>query len=276
MELIKKAIIPVAGLGTRFLPATKAMPKELLPIVDKPLIQYVVEEAIAAGIEQIVFITSSSKRAIEDYFDRNFELEELLKQKGKVDLIEKCRVLPDNVNYCYVRQGEPKGLGQAILCAQPIIGDDPFAILLADDLIVPYQNKYCLQNLIANYYETNGGSTIAVETVAPEMVSNYGIVEMTNSNRITSIIEKPSIEDAPSNQAVIGRYVFSGKLFSYLEKTQIGLGGEIQLTDAIASYLQNYDVYAHNFLGKRFDCGMPTGYMEANMFMFEELRSKDD
>lgn len=260
---IKKAIFPVAGLGTRFLPATKATPKEMLPIVDKPLIQYAVEEAIAAGIEELIFVTSSSKRAIEDHFDCNYELESTLEQRGKYDLLNIVReVLPSYVSCAYIRQHNPLGLGHAILCAKNLVGNQPFAVLLADDLIEE-EPQGCLKNML-DLYQTSGSSIIAVEGIPMADTRKYGIIAAEN-NLITSIVEKPSPEQAPSNLAVVGRYILTPAIFSMLENIGQGSGGEIQLTDGIALLLQQEKVFSHTLLGKRYDCGSKIGYLQATV-----------
>ena len=261
--LIRKAIFPVAGLGTRFLPATKASPKEMLPIVDKPLIQYAVEEAIHSGIEELIFVTSSNKRAIEDHFDKNFELEHTLLQRQKTELLKATRdLLPPHVNCIYVRQKEARGLGDAILCAKSLIGDEAFAILLADDLI--QSDVPCLKQMVSQYEATLSG-VIAVETIAREKTDQYGIVQINTHNMIERIVEKPKPASAPSNLGVVGRYILSSKIFKHLESTTCGQNGEIQLTDAIAKLLSEEALYALPFSGKRFDCGNKLGYLEATL-----------
>ena len=265
---ITKAVFPVAGMGTRFLPATKANPKEMLPIVDTPLIQFAVEEAIAAGITELVFVTSSSKRAIEDHFDSNYELEAKLVQADKQALLAKVRdVLPKGVSCAYIRQPDALGLGHAVLCAKPIIGHEPFAVLLADDLIDGVGHG-CLAQMIAVYHE-NKASIIAVEQVPPAEVSHYGIVAINSSegrvSKIASMIEKPPLAQAPSNLGVVGRYVLDPAIFSCLEQTSPGRGGEIQLTDALVKLLGQQSVYAFEFEGKRYDCGSKLGYLEATI-----------
>lgn len=265
--VIRSAVFPVAGRGTRFLPATKASPKEMLPIVDKPLIQYAVEEAVAAGVTKLVFVTGASKRAIEDHFDADPELERALAAAGKETLLESIRgIVPPGVSCIYIRQGEPLGLGHAVLCARPAVGDEPFFVHLADDLIsasVP-----CLKQM-ADDYADHGDSVIAVEEVPPESTSNYGIVglddDASRSQQIRSIVEKPSPAEAPSNKAVVGRYLLAPEIFDLLEKTGRGAGGEIQLTDAIADLLERQTVYAFAFDGRRFDCGSRRGYLQATV-----------
>lgn len=263
---VRAAVFPVAGRGTRFLPATKASPKEMLPIVDKPLIQYAVEEAIAAGATKLVFVTGTSKRAIEDHFDTDAELERALTDAGKMDLLETIQgIVPDNVSCVYIRQGEPLGLGHAVLCARPAVGDEPFFVHLADDLIAG--EPACLKQM-ADEYQSHGSSVVAVEEVPHENTSSYGIVaveESANGQRMTKIVEKPKPEDAPSNLAVVGRYLLAPEIFDKLENTGRGAGGEIQLTDAIADLLDDADVFAYSFSGDRYDCGSKLGYLEATV-----------
>jgi UTP--glucose-1-phosphate uridylyltransferase len=260
---IRSAVFPVAGRGTRFLPATKASPKEMLPIVDKPLIQYAVEEAIAAGATKLIFVTGASKRAIEDHFDTDPELEKALGDGGKDELLESIRgIVPKGVSCIYIRQGEPLGLGHAVLCAKAAVGDEPFFVHLADDLIAG--EPPCLQQMAAEY-DRHGGSVVAVETVPPEDSSSYGIVAVDDSDRITQIVEKPAPADAPSNSAVVGRYLLAPEIFDKLENIGKGAGGEIQLTDGIADLLDESAVYAYSFTGKRFDCGSKLGYLMATV-----------
>lgn len=260
---VRSAVFPVAGRGTRFLPATKASPKEMLPIVDKPLIQYAVEEAIDAGATKLIFITGSSKRAIEDHFDADAELERALTNGGKQELLKSVRdIVPDGVTCIYIRQGTPLGLGHAVLCAKAAVGDEPFFVHLADDLIAG--ERSCLTQM-AGEYERHGGSVIAVETVPPEDTSSYGIVAVDGSSRITQIVEKPEPSNAPSNSAVVGRYLLAPAIFDKLETTGRGAGGEIQLTDAIADLLDESPVYAYSFTGRRFDCGSKLGYLKATV-----------
>ncbi len=260
---IRSAVFPVAGRGTRFLPATKASPKEMLPIVDKPLIQYAVEEAIDAGASKLIFVTGSSKRAIEDHFDSDPELERALEDGGKSDLLESVRsIVPAGVTCIYIRQGEPLGLGHAVLCAKAAVGDEPFFVHLADDLIAG--EPPCLTQMAAEN-ERHGGSVIAVETVPREQTSSYGIVAVDETNRITEIVEKPAPEKAPSTSAVVGRYLLAPEIFGKLESTSRGAGGEIQLTDAIAALLDESPVYAYSFSGQRFDCGSKLGYLQATV-----------
>jgi len=261
---IRKAVFPVAGLGTRFLPATKANPKEMLTVVDKPLIQYAAEEAIAAGVEELIFVTSSSKRAIEDHFDKNFEMETELERKGKTELLELVRnVVPKGVSCIYVRQPEALGLGHAVLCAKSVVGNEPFAVILADDLIDGGDNPCMAQ--MAKTFEYNRCSVLGVEQVPEEETEKYGIVqsdEVTKGlGRISSIVEKPKPEDAPTNLAVVGRYILTPRIFDLLETIPKGAGGEIQLTDAIAQLLKEEQVLAYQFEGERFDCGSKLGYL---------------
>ena len=266
MQKIKKAVFPVAGMGTRFLPATKASPKEMLPIVDKPLIQYAVEEAVEAGCTDIVFITGRNKRSIEDHFDKAYELETELERKNKNALLELTQnILPEGVNLMYIRQTEALGLGHAVLCAAPAVGNEPFAVILADDLIdAP---KGALAQMM-EVYNATGSSVLGVETVDPSQTGSYGIVEIAPKDayqRVTSIVEKPKPADAPSNLAVVGRYILTPAIFDLLRHTQAGAGGEIQLTDAIATLLQQETVLAHAFSGQRYDCGSKLGYLQATL-----------
>lgn len=266
MQKIKKAVFPVAGMGTRFLPATKASPKEMLPIVDKPLIQYAVEEAVEAGCTDIVFITGRNKRSIEDHFDKAYELETELERKQKNALLEIAQnILPDGVNLMYIRQTEALGLGHAVLCAAPAVGNEPFAVILADDLIdAP---KGALAQMM-DVYNATGSSVLGVETVDPSQTGSYGIVEIEPKDvyqRVTSIVEKPKPADAPSNLAVVGRYILTPAIFDLLRHTQAGAGGEIQLTDAIAALLKQETVLAHAFSGQRYDCGSKLGYLQATL-----------
>lgn len=266
---IKKAIFPVAGLGTRFLPATKASPKEMLPIVDKPLIQYAVEEAIAAGINELIFVTSSSKRAIEDHFDKNFELETHLAKAGKEDLLAIVRgILPKGVSCAYVRQPEMLGLGHAVLCAKSLINAEPFAVLLADDLIDGGSTP-CLAQMTA-CFEKAHSSVIAVQEIPLDETNKYGIVSTDDKRHdrlfeINKIVEKPAPQEAPSRLAVVGRYILTPAIFAHLEKTPLGKGGEIQLTDAIAALLKEEKIYAWRFHGTRYDCGSKMGYLQATI-----------
>jgi len=266
---IKKAVFPVAGMGTRFLPATKANPKEMLPIVDKPLIQYAAEEAIAAGINELIFVTSSSKRAIEDHFDKNYEMETELAKRGKKELLQVLRdIVPEGISCVYVRQAEALGLGHAVLCARPVVGNEPFAVILADDMINGGDDRSCLSQMVDLYDEQNC-SVLGVERIAPEDTNKYGVVKETvlseGLSRVDGIVEKPHPEVAPSNLAVVGRYILTPAIFDFLVKTGRGAGGEIQLTDAIAELLKHEQVLAYEFKGKRYDCGSKLGYLQATV-----------
>ncbi|MBS1201990.1 MAG: UDP-glucose pyrophosphorylase [Chromatiaceae bacterium] len=268
MAIIRKAVFPVAGLGTRFLPATKASPKEMLPIVDKPLIQYAAEEAESAGVDQLVFITGRSKRSIEDHFDKAYELEAELERAGKDKLLDIVRnILPSAATCIYVRQAEALGLGHAVLCARPVVGNEPFAVLLADDLIRSPGKGVVAQ--MADVYSRFGCSVLAVQEVPREETSQYGIVKVEpgpdGEMRVVSMVEKPAPADAPSNLAVVGRYLLTPRIFDKLEQTRAGTGGEIQLTDAIAALLKDEPVIAYPFEGKRYDCGSKLGYLEATV-----------
>ena len=265
---VRKAVFPVAGLGTRFLPATKATAKEMLPVVDKPLIQYAVEEAVAGGITDLVFVTGRSKRSIEDHFDRSIELEAELQERGKSDLLEAVRnILPDGVTCVFTRQAEPLGLGHAVLCARPAVGDAPFVVLLPDDLIVN-DGPGCVAQLCGAYART-GHSVVAVERIAREDSTKYGVVGLGSTDArqptVTSIVEKPAPEDAPSDLGVVGRYVLAPAVFDALERTPRGSGGEIQLTDAIAMLVDDQGVDALRFDGTRYDCGTKLGFLQANV-----------
>lgn len=265
MTKIRKAVFPVAGLGTRFLPVTKASPKEMLPIVDKPLIQYAVEEAAAAGITEMIFVTGRGKRSIEDHFDKAYELEAELATHGKVKQLQEIQsLLPDHLHYSYVRQSEALGLGHAVLCAKPLVGNEPFAVLLADDLIdadVPVMRQ------MIDLFEQHASTVIGVQNVPLEQTQQYGIVRPQSMgvriHRIADIVEKPAPENAPSTLGVVGRYVFTPQIFDYLERIQPGTGGEIQLTDAIAAMLADHPALAYEFKGRRYDCGSKIGYLEA-------------
>ncbi|MBU3154829.1 UTP--glucose-1-phosphate uridylyltransferase GalU [Clostridium estertheticum] len=263
---VKKAIIPAAGLGTRFLPATKAQPKEMLPIVDKPTIQYIIEEAVAAGIEEILIITGRNKRAIEDHFDKSVELEYQLQKNGKDEVLKMVQNISNLANIYYIRQKEPKGLGHAISCAKTFVGNEPFAVMLGDDVVdseVP-----CLKQLIDCYskYET---SIIGVQEVPESEVSKYGIVDgISVENRVykvKDVIEKPKASEAPSNIAILGRYIITPRIFDILENTKPGKGGEIQLTDALKTLISEEDMYAYNFEGRRYDVGDKEGFLEATV-----------
>ncbi len=264
---IKKAVFPVAGMGTRFLPATKANPKEMMPVVDKPLIQYAVEEAVAAGINELIFVTSSSKRAIEDHFDSHFELEHKLATRQKEDLLKIVRnVLPPGISCIYIRQPEALGLGHAVLCARNVVGNEPFAILLADDLIEENSGGNCLKQMVAKFDEVNA-SIIGIEKIAPEDSDKYGVVgldkDFSRFGQIRKIVEKPKPQLAPSNFAVVGRYILTPAIFNELHSAKPGANGEIQLTDAIAALLSKEKVYGLEFLGTRYDCGDKLGYLQA-------------
>ncbi len=265
MKTIKKAIIPAAGLGTRFLPATKAMPKEMLPIVDKPTIQYIVDEAIASGIEDILIVTGKGKRSIEDHFDNNFELERNLMDKGKFELLEKVKE-PSEVDIHYIRQKEPKGLGHAVWCARKFIGDEPFAVLLGDDIV--QADKPALKQLIEQYEETER-SVVGVQKVPENETSRYGIVDPCTIEgrryQVSHFVEKPAPGTAPSNLAIMGRYIFTPEIFTFLDKQEIGAGGEIQLTDAIQELNETERVYAYDFEGKRYDVGEKLGFIRTNL-----------
>jgi len=277
MKKVRKAIIPAAGLGTRFLPATKAQPKEMLPIVDKPAIQYIIEEAIASGIEEILIITGRNKRSIEDHFDKSVELENQLKEQGKYDLLGLIEEI-SQVDIHYIRQKEAKGLGHAVLCAKQFVGNEPFAVMLGDDIVdaeVP-----CLRQLI-DVYDDCQGTVLGVQEVAKDKVSSYGIVNpkkvKENIWQAVDLIEKPGIEEAPSQLAVLGRYILEPEIFALLEKTEPGRGNEIQLTDAICKLAHEKPVYAYNFSGRRYDIGDKQGYLEATVeyaLKRPELRDK--
>ncbi len=265
---IRKAVFPVAGLGTRFLPATKASPKEMLPIVDKPLIQYAAEEAVEAGIEELIFVTGRAKRAIPDHFDKAYELESELEKDGKTAMLEMVRnILPGHVSCIYIRQSEPLGLGHAVLCARPAVGDEPFAVLLADDLI-DGGARGCLSQMIEQYEHYNS-AVLAVQTVPREETQRYGIVATrpidSRVSKITEIVEKPKPDVAPSTLAVVGRYVLPGEIMGILADTGRGAGGEIQLTDGIATLLSQQQALAYEFEGRRYDCGSKLGYLQATV-----------
>lgn len=267
--MIKKAILPVAGLGTRFLPASKAIPKEMVTVVDRPVIEYVVREAVKAGIEQIILVTHSSKASIENHFDRNFELETSLKQKNKLDLLtEITNIVPSNVSIVSVRQPEPLGLGHAVLCAKSIIGDDDFVVLLPDVLVKNSDDQHDLTTMIERY-ETTGAAQIMVESVPDDLVDQYGIVDVANipsegqSEKMSGIVEKPTLGTAPSNLSVIGRYILPSRIMELLEITPRGAGNEIQLTDAIAMLQKEAPIEAYRMLGKTYDCGSKLGYLKA-------------
>jgi len=261
--LVRTAVFPVAGRGTRFLPATKAMPKEMLPIVDKPLVQYAVEEALEAGVTRLVFVTGSGKRAIEDHFDRDPELERALSSSGKEELLAVVKgILPAGVSCVYIRQGEPLGLGHAVLCARPAVGDEPFYVHLPDDLI--RAGTGCLSQL-RDHHAAHGASVIAVQEVPRNRTRDYGIVSVDQQGRLEAIVEKPAPERAPSTLAVVGRYLLTPAVFDILATTGQGAGGEIQLTDAIGRLLRTEPVFALPFAGRRYDCGSKVGYVEATI-----------
>lgn len=267
MKRVRKAVFPVAGLGTRFLPATKASPKEMLPIVDKPLIQYAVEEAVAAGITDMIFVTGRSKRAIEDHFDKAYELENELLLKNKTEMLELVRnLLPKNINCIYIRQPEALGLGHAVLCAQPVIGDEPFAVLLADDLL---DGEPPVLKQMTDTYDYYRCSVIGVQDVPRADTRSYGIVKSNavaeRLESIQGIVEKPKPEEAPSTLAVVGRYILTPRIFHHLETVTPGTGGEIQLTDGIAALLTEEQVLAYRYQGTRYDCGSKLGYLQATV-----------
>ena len=268
---VRKAVIPAAGLGTRFLPATKALAKEMLPIVDTPTIQYIIEEAVKSGIEEILIITNSNKHAMENHFDRNYELEERLSASGKYDEVKMINDIANMANIFYIRQKEPKGLGHAILCAKSFIGDEPFAILLGDDVVVNKTSKPALAQLIDAYHSTQA-SVVGVQTVDKKDVSKYGIVEPSASHpakgrlvKLTNMVEKPKVEEAPSQLAVLGRYVLTPEIFELLETQKAGAGNEIQLTDAIKRLMDRQAVYAYDFEGVRYDVGDKFGFIKATI-----------
>jgi len=276
MKKVRKAIIPAAGLGTRFLPATKAMPKEMLPIVDKPTIQYIVEEAVASGIGDIIIVTGKGKRAIEDHFDYAFELEQNLKEKGKWDLLEKVKE-PSKVDIHYIRQKEPRGLGHAIWCARNFIGDEPFAVLLGDDIV--QAETPCLKQLIDQYEQTRS-SVIGVQMVPESETHRYGIVEPGEKRdrryQVNRFVEKPAPGTAPSNLAIMGRYILTPEIFMFLEKQETGAGGEIQLTDAIQKLNEIQRVFAYEFEGKRYDVGEKLGFIQTTIeFALQNEELKD-
>jgi UTP--glucose-1-phosphate uridylyltransferase len=266
MKKVRKAIIPAAGLGTRFLPATKAMPKEMLPIVDKPTIQYIVEEAIESGIEDIIIVTGKGKRAIEDHFDFAQELEQNLIEKGKVDLLDKVRYSTNLADIHYIRQKEPKGLGHAVWCARNFIGDEPFAVLLGDDIV--QSDTPCLRQLI-NQYEETLSSVIGVQSVVDEETNRYGIIDPSKQNgrlyQVNNFVEKPAKGTAPSNLAIMGRYILTPEIFMFLDRQDKGAGGEIQLTDAIQQLNQFQRVFAYDFEGKRYDVGEKFGFVKTTI-----------
>ena len=266
---VRKAVFPVAGWGTRFLPATKALPKEMLPLVDKPVIQYAVEEAVAAGIEQVIIVTSSQKRAIEDHFDLNLELEQMLEQRGDIEMLRQIRAISDLAQISYVRQKEQLGLGHAVLMAKELVGHEPFAVILPDDVVVG--ERPCIGQLIHAYQQTHS-SVVAVMEVPHEETCRYGVIageavspEDPRLYKVSALVEKPEPDAAPSNLAIIGRYVLTPKIFDKLEQTELGAGGEIQLTDAIETLMQEQDVYAYAFDGLRYDAGTTMGWLKASV-----------
>jgi len=268
MKPIKKAVFPVAGMGTRFLPATKASPKEMLPVVDKPLIQYAAEEAVAAGIDTLIFVYGRTKNAIVDHFDKAYELERELQERNKTKMLELVRnIVPSHVDCVFIRQAEALGLGHAVLCAKPVVNDEPFAVILADDLI-GFCDKPVLSQMV-DVYNFQHNSVLGVERVPEDEVSSYGVVSGEQRKggilEVSGIVEKPPVDKAPSNLAVVGRYILTPKIFDLLEKTDRGAGNEIQLTDAIAALLNEQRVLAYEFEGKRFDCGSKLGYLQAQV-----------
>ena len=278
MSKIKKAIIPAAGLGTRFLPATKAQPKEMLPIVDKPTIQYIVEEAVASGIEDIIIVTGRTKKAIEDHFDKSVELEMELEKKHNEELLNIAKSVSQIANIYYIRQKEPKGLGHAVLTAKTFIGDEPFAVLLGDDVIDA--EKPALRQMM-DVYEEKQGTVLGVQTVDRKDVSKYGIVDGIKVDEriyeVRDMVEKPSMDKAPTNVAVLGRYIITPRIFDYLEKQEIGAGGEIQLTDALRKLAEEEKMYAYDFVGKRYDVGNKMGFLQATVeFALRRPELKDE
>lgn len=276
---IKKAVIPAAGLGTRFLPVTKAQPKEMLPIVDKPTIQYIIEEAVASGIEEILIITGRNKKCIEDHFDKSVELELELEKSGKKEMLKLVREISDMVDIHYIRQKEPRGLGHAISCAKTFVGNEPFAVLLGDDLVYN-EGKPCLKQLIDCYNEY-GTSILGVQTVDEKDVDKYGIIKGIHIegrvHKVRGLVEKPAIEEAPSNIAILGRYIITPQIFKILEETKPGRGGEIQLTDALSKLINEEAIYAYEFEGTRYDVGDKLGFLKATVeyaLRREDLRDK--
>ena len=267
-EVVKKAVIPAAGLGTRFLPATKAQPKEMLPIVDKPTLQYIIEEAVASGVEEILIITGRNKKSIEDHFDKSVELELELENKGKTDLLEIVRGISNMVNIHYIRQKEPKGLGDAIYCARYFIGDEPFAIMLGDDMVDNGQGPPCLKQLI-DAYETHNASILGVQEVDKENTDKYGIIDgqklSDNIYKVKALVEKPDPDRAPSNVAILGRYIITPQIFDILGQIPPGKNGEIQLTDALEILKDKEDMYAYVFEGRRYDLGDKLGFLQATV-----------
>ena len=269
MQRVKKAVFPVAGMGTRFLPATKANPKEMLPIVDKPLIQYAVEEAVAAGITDMIFVTGRLKRSIEDHFDKAYELETELEARGKTEMLELVRnIVPPQVNCIFIRQAEALGLGHAVLCAESVVGKEPFAVLLADDLLDNHGGEAVMTQMV-KCYDYHRCSVLGVMDVPLEQTRQYGIVSTEEGKgdvvRVTGMVEKPKPEEAPSTLAVVGRYILTGNIFDHLRRVQPGAGGEIQLTDGIASLMREEAVLAQRYQGIRYDCGSKLGYLQATV-----------
>jgi len=268
MKKIRKAVFPVAGMGTRFLPATKANPKEMLPVVDKPLIQYAAEEAVMAGIDTLIFITGRHKRSIEDHFDKAYELETELEIDGKDTMLNMVQnILPGDVKCIFIRQSEPLGLGHAVLCAEPVVGDEPFAVILADDLIYD-QDHGCIEQMVKVYEEKQCG-VVGVQEVKKEEVKSYGVISGSKVQddlwKVDTFVEKPDPEDAPSNVAVVGRYILESSIFDILENTERGASDEIQLTDGLATQAKSEQILAYKFNGKRYDCGSKLGYLEATV-----------
>ena len=271
---VRKAVIPAAGFGTRFLPATKSQPKEMLPIVDKPTIQYIIEEAIASGIEEILIVTSSTKRSIEDHFDKSYELEDTLAKKGKTDMLEMVQNISNMAQIHYIRQKEAKGLGHAILCAKTFIGNEPFAVLYGDDLM---KSKTPVLKQLIDVYSKYDCNVIGVQEVDPSLVYKYGIIEFEQGDKIKSIIEKPSVEEAPSNFAGLGRYIVKPEVFEELEKLSKGKGNEYQFTDGMLALMKRQDFYACKFEGTYYDIGNQLGYLKANIaFALDRDDLKDD
>lgn len=275
---VRKAVIPAAGLGTRFLPATKAQPKEMLPIVDKPTIQYIIEEAIASGIEDILIVTGRGKRAIEDHFDKSYELEDMLRRKGETELLSLVEDISNLANVNYIRQKEPRGLGHAIYCARSFIDNEPFAVLLGDDIVD--SETPCLKQLI-DVYNTYNTTVLGVQRVPEEDISKYGIIKCEGVGdrvyRVDDMVEKPDRENAPSNVAILGRYIITPDIFTHLENAAPGKGGEIQLTDALKKLLESSSVYAYDFIGKRYDVGNKLGFLEATVeFALKRDDLRDD
>lgn len=275
---VKKAVIPAAGFGTRFLPATKAVPKEMLPIIDKPTIQYIAEEAVNAGIEELLIIVSRGKDAIINHFDKAFEIETILERDGKEEMLNAVREVSDKLNVCFVRQQEQKGLGHAVLCAKTFVGNEPFAVMLGDDVVV--SEKPCIGQLMEQY-DKYGSSVLGVQKVGMEHVSKYGIVDCEHVEgrmyKLKGMVEKPKMEDAPSDVAVLGRYVITPGIFECLERTPKGAGGEIQLTDALVLLSEKEDIYAYDFEGKRYDIGNKQGFLQATVdFALSRPDLKDD